>query len=79
MAVALEAALTDWVNIPDQCARHGVEDDAVFHHKPSGYSPEDTDVILVDLTEDGSFPWSEVWDVDQLPCLCAHPYNLHRA
>ena len=70
MAIAFQVNFFRWSETLYHLFSLSVDDDAVLLPLPLAKSPEDADVLVVDLTEDGIEPWSEAWYVYQLPCIC---------
>ena len=74
----MDGDLTGWVNLLYQCASLGVKDDSITAEIIAD-SPEKADVVLVELAKDSIGPRCKVRDVNQSPCICSQPENLHRA
>ena len=72
MAEAHELDLAGWVDHLDHSASLSIEDHPIAL-VPAVSPAQDANGIGVYLGEDWVTPRCEVWDVDQLPCLCAHP------
>ena len=70
---ALEPALTGWSDHLDHSTSLAVEQHPIVEVVASVKSPEDGYVLGVNLREDGEVPRREVWDLNELPCLCAQP------
>ena len=79
LAEAVEFELACWVNHLDHGTSLSVQEHPIAEELPSAIPTQDGYGLGVDLRDDGDSPRCEVWDVDQLPCLCSEPEHLHRA
>ena len=78
LAEAHELDLADRVDHLDHSSslsieQHPIAAGAIPPFTPTQYG----DGLGVNLGEDWLEPRREIWDLDQLPCLCAQPQHLH--